>query len=66
MCLHGVLKTITSDKDVKFISKFSCHLWDKFSTQLQFTSAFHLQTNDQTEVVNHILGNILRYICGDE
>lgn len=42
--LHGIPKTITFVRNVKFISKFWCHLWDKFGMQLQFNSAFHPQT----------------------
>lgn len=33
--VHGVLNIITSDKDVKFISKFWSHLWDKLGTKVQ-------------------------------
>lgn len=32
--LHGISKTIISDRDVKFISKFTHYLWDKFGMQL--------------------------------
>lgn len=32
--VYGVLNIITSDKDVKFISKFWRHLWDKFGTKV--------------------------------
>ena len=28
--LHGILNTIISDRDLKFISKFTRYLWDKF------------------------------------
>lgn len=48
ICLHGVPKTVISDRDVKFISKFWQHVWNKFGTQLQFSSAFHPQANGQT------------------
>lgn len=53
--LHGVQQTIISNKDVKSIIKFWCHLWDNFGIQLQFSSAFHPQINSQTKVINYTL-----------
>ena len=66
VCLHGVPKTITSDRDMKFISKFWCNLWDMFHIQLQFCSAFHPQTEGPTKVVNRTFGNMLPCVYGDK
>ncbi|GKA17092.1 RNA-directed DNA polymerase [Tanacetum coccineum] len=58
--LHGVPKTLTSDRDVKFVSHFWRTLWTRLGSKLQFSSSHHNQTDGQTKVVNRSLGNLLQ------
>jgi imidazoleglycerol phosphate dehydratase HisB len=64
--LHGIPKTITSDCDSKFIRHFWRTLWRRLGTILQFSSAYHPQTDGQTEVVNRSLGESLEKLCREE
>lgn len=57
--LHGMPKSIISDRDPVFIS----HFWREFlkmsGTQLKMSSAYHPQTDRQTEVVNRCIEQYL-------
>jgi hypothetical protein len=49
VCLHGVPKKIVSDRGLQFTSMFWEKLHDSIDTRLNFSSAYHLQTNGQIE-----------------
>ena len=58
--LHGVLMSIVSDKDHRFMA----HFWKSFQkaigTQLTMSTAFHPQTDGQLDWTIQVLENMLR------
>ena len=58
--LHGVPRTITSDRGSLFISTFLSRLHQALGTTLKYSTAYHPQTDGQTERVNQILEDMLR------
>jgi hypothetical protein len=50
--LHGLPSTIISDRDRIFTNVFWCELFRLAQTTLSMSSAYHPQTNGQTECVN--------------
>jgi hypothetical protein len=60
VCLHGVPKKIVSDRGTQFTSHFLQQFHEVLATHLKFSSAYHPQTDGQTERTNQILEDILR------
>jgi hypothetical protein len=60
VCLHRVPKKIVSDRGSQFTSKFWEKLHEFMDTKLNFSSAYHPQTDGQTERTNQILEDMLR------
>jgi hypothetical protein len=60
VCLHGVPMKIVSDRGSHFTSKFWEKLHESMDTKLNFSSAYHPQTDGQTEKTNQILEDMLR------
>jgi hypothetical protein len=58
--LHGVPKTIISDREAQFIARFWEQLQYALGTKLIRSSAYHPQTDRQTERVDQILEDMLR------
>jgi hypothetical protein len=58
-CLHGVPKKIVSDRGTQFTSHFSQYLPEALGMHLKFSSAYHPQTDGQTERTNQILEDML-------
>jgi len=62
MRLHVLPRSIVLDRDTKFVGHFWRTLWKRLGTKLYFSSSYHPHTDAQTEVVNKILGNLLRIL----
>jgi hypothetical protein len=63
--LHGVPRKIISDRDPVFTSEFWTSLQHALGTQLNFSSAYHPETDGQTERVNQVLEDMLRMYVMD-
>ncbi|WJX94652.1 hypothetical protein P8452_76049 [Trifolium repens] len=64
--LHGIPSSIVSDRDSKFTSHFWRTLHEALGTKLRLSSAYHPQTDGQTERTNQSLEDLLRACVLDD
>ena len=57
---HGVPKNIISDRDSRFTSNFWRALWQRLGTKLNMSTAYHPQSDGQTERANRTIEDMIR------
>ena len=58
--LHGLPKEVISDRGPQFVSDFMCELCEILGIKVAASTAYHLQTDSQTEHVNQ---EVEQFLC---
>jgi hypothetical protein len=64
--LHGIPRTIVSDRDPKFTSNFWKGFFNGFGTNLNFSTTYHPELDGQIERVNQVIEDMLRMYVMDK
>ena len=62
-CLHGIPDKIISDRGSTFVSEFWKSFMNLLNIKAGFSTAYHPQTDGQTERMNQVLEDYLRHFC---
>jgi hypothetical protein len=61
---HGMPSEIINDRDCKFVSEFWTTLFKMCGTKIKLSTAYHPETDGQTERTNRTLEDMLRMYVG--
>ncbi|PRP72842.1 retrotransposable element protein, partial [Planoprotostelium fungivorum] len=61
--LHGIPEKIVSDRGTQFTAEFWTSFWKQMGTKHSMSTAYHPQSDGQTERVNSVLNQYLRVYC---
>jgi hypothetical protein len=64
--LHGIPKTVVSDRDSNFTSNFWNGLFKGFGSILNFSTTYHPERDGQTERVNQVIEDMIRMYVMDK
>ncbi|GJP54444.1 hypothetical protein CLOM_g13533 [Closterium sp. NIES-68] len=63
--LHGIPSAIISDRNPRFMSNFWTKTWQQYGTRLHLSTAYHPQSDSQTERTNQTMEQLICTTCTD-